>query len=384
MQWALGGTPDEVASGPSRSVESAAPSKPIGTIRQSGILESRMTVTRTSPHQLLEGAVDAVARALVGLGFVVAPLGSGDAGADLAIGVTVDDRDLVLLLDVKAYGTGPQVADVIGRHFGDDRAHMLVADKITSDARELLNEAGWSWLDRRGRLHLTGPGVRIDADVPPDPRVASSSTVRHPIAGPGGLAVAYWLCGHPGHGASPTGLAPILGFAPSTISVANRRLADAGLVGDDGAGLFPELFWELAGVWQPDRVWLAEEPPVPAPPIDPTAHRTCRAGTAAAAACGAPVVSAGVGPVELYVSGPVELDIARRRYHAATPASGAASVAVAPVQAVTGPPDGGTEVPLVGGWPAAPALVIALDLAQDRARGRQILEEWGLDGAVWR
>ena len=342
-----------------------------------------MTVTRTTPNQLLEGAVESAERALVDLGFIVVRTGSTDA-EDLLLCVAVDDRDLVFLVEAKAYGTGPQVADVIGRHLGDDRAHLLVADKITSDARELLNEAGWSWLDRRGRLHLTGPGVRIDADVPANPRVASSSTVRHPIAGPGGLAVAYWLCAHPGQTVSPTGLAPILGFAPSTISIANRRLADAGLIGDDGAGLFPELFWELAGVWQPDRVWLAEEPSAPAPPIDPTVHRTCRAGTAAAAAYGAPVVSAGAGPVELYVAGPVELDIARRRYHASTPASGAASVAVAPVQAVTAPPDDGTEVPMLGGWPAAPALVIALDLAQDRARGRQILEEWEFDGAVWR
>lgn len=287
-------------------------------------------------------------------------------------------------LDAKSYGTGPQVADVVSRHRGDDRLGMLVADRITSDARERLNEAGWSWLDRRGRLHLTAPGVRIDADVPPDARLPSSPTGRDPITGPGGLAVAYWLCEHPGQAVSPTGLAPILGFAPSTVSTANRRLVDAGLVGDDGAGLYPELFWELATVWRPDRVWLAAEPPPPKPSADPRAPRWCRAGTAAAAAYGAAVVSAGDGPVELYVSGPVELDIARRRFHAATPGSGAASVAVAPVRAVTAPPDDGTEVPIVGGWPAAPVLAVALDLAQDRARGRQILDEWEVDGVVWR
>ena len=321
-------------------------------------------------------------RALAHLGFVVVRDGSSDAD-DLVLRVAVDDRDLLVALDAKAYGTGAQVADVISRHRSEDGERMLVADKITSDARERLNEAGWSWLDRRGRLHLTAAGVRIDVDVPSDPRLTSEPRARNPIAGPGGLAVAYWLCEHPGRAVSPTGLAPVLGFAPSTVSTANRRLVDAGVVGDGGAGLFPELFWELATVWQPDRVWLAAEPPPPKPSTDPRAHRWCRAGTAAAAAYGAPVVSAGDGPVELYVSGPVELDIARRRYHVAAPGSGAASVAVAPVRAVTSPPDDGT-VPEIGGWPAAPMLAIALDLAQDRARGRQILDEWEVDGAIWR
>lgn len=342
-----------------------------------------MTGTGTSSDRLLEGAAESATRALAHLGFVVVRAGSEDA-EDPALCVTVDDRNLVVSLNAKAYGTGPQVSDVIGRHLGDDRAHMLVADKVTSDARDLLNEAGWSWLDRRGRLHLTGPGVRVDADVPPDPRVAGAPRGRNPIKGPGGLAVAYWLCAHRDQTASPTGLAPVLGFAPSTISTANRRLVDAGLVGDDGTGLFPELFWELAAVWQPDRVWLAAAPSPPNPPDGPAAPRWCRAGTAAAAAYGAPVVSASDGPVELYVSDPVELDIARRRYHAATPGSGAASVAVAPVRAVTAPPGQGTELRVVGGWPAAPALAVALDLAQDRARGRQILDEWEVDGAVWR
>ncbi len=342
-----------------------------------------MTMVRTSGDQLLEAAVDSAIRALAHLSFTAVQTGADDAG-DPALCVTVDDRHLLVSLDVKAYGTGAQVAELIGRHRREDGERMLVADKITTDGRDRLNEAGWSWLDRRGRLHLIGPGVRIDIDVPPDLRVAPAPTERNPIAGPGGLAVAYWLCDHLGQAVSPTGLAPILGFAPSTVSTANRRLVDAGLVGDDGAGMFSELFWELATVWQPDRVWLAVEPPPPKASPDPVAPRWCRAGTAAAAAYGAPVVNAGAAPVELYVSVSVELEIARRRYHAAAPGSGAASVVVAPVRAVTAAPDDGTEVPMVGGWPAAPTLTIALDLAQDRARGRRILDEWEVDGAVWR
>ncbi|CAN5817368.1 hypothetical protein BH23ACT2_BH23ACT2_04160 [soil metagenome] len=340
-------------------------------------------MARSTEPELTGSAFEAVSRALAHLGLHAAQAPKDGTG-DLVLGVTIDDRKLWIPLNVKAYGTGAHVSEIIDRHCGDDRSRMLVADKITIDARDRLNEAGWSWLDRRGRLHLTGSGVRIDADVPPNPRSTRAPTRRNPITGPGGLAVAYWLCDHPGNAVSPTGLMSVLGFAPSTISTANRRLVDAGLVGDDGAGLFPELFWELAAVWQPDRVWLAAEPPPPQPSPDPAAHRWVRVGTAAAAALGAPVVSPDDGPVELYVSGPVELDIARRRYHAATPGWGAASVAVAPVRAVTAPPEEGSAVPVVGGWPTASLLAIALDLAQDRARGRQILDEWEVDGAVWR
>jgi hypothetical protein len=38
---------------------------------------------------------------------------------------------------------------------------------------------------------------------------------------------------------------------------------------------------------------------------------------------------------------------------------------------------------IVGGWPAAPTLAVALDVAQDQARGREILEGWRVPRAVW-
>ena len=44
---------------------------------------------------------------------------------------------------------------------------------------------------------------------------------------------------------------------------------------------------------------------------------------------------------------------------------------------------GDDHVPVIGGWPAAPVLAVALDLAQDRARGREILADWRATGAVW-
>jgi hypothetical protein len=37
---------------------------------------------------------------------------------------------------------------------------------------------------------------------------------------------------------------------------------------------------------------------------------------------------------------------------------------------------------VLDGWLAAPLLAVALDLAQDRARGRAILSDWSIDNAV--
>ncbi len=103
--------------------------------------------------------------------------------------------------------------------------------------------------------------------------------------------------------------------------------------------------------------------------VQGAAHQRCRAHFArslskVAAALGAPVVSAGDGPLDLYVGSPVEVTIAVRRLGAAQPGTGSASLRVAPVHTVvTRPPD--TEVAEVDGWIPTPRLAVALDLAQD-------------------
>jgi len=36
------------------------------------------------------------------------------------------------------------------------------------------------------------------------------------------------------------------------------------------------------------------------------------------------------------------------------------------------------EIPTIEGWPAAPLVAVALDVAQNEGREREILEEWSL------
>ena len=174
---------------------------------------------------------------------------------------------------------------------------------------------------------------------------------------------------------SPTGHGAEIGFAPSTLSAAASALAEAGLVDEARRAVLPELFWELAGVWRPQWTWLAERPQ----PMDVGGGEMSWAltGDHVAVAYGAPLVSAGEGACELLVGAPVDVAVAARRYGAALPGTGAAAVAVAPVaQALRG--DGRMQ-----GWRRASRLTVALGLAADPARGREILQDWPGEGHVW-
>lgn len=301
------------------------------------------------------------------------------------VAAMVDGRFLMLDLVAVSYCTGRRAAELVAQRsrLPVGRLPALVANKITSDARSVLSEAGWSWLDRRGRLHLRGPGVLVEVDVPTEQEAKGAHSPANLIAGRSGLAVAYWLCAHPSGRLSPTGDRHELALAPSSISTVVGRLRGAGLVHAEGTGIFPELFWELAEVWESPRTWLAGVPdPAGHSGPDPESGSWRRTGTEVAAALGAPVVTGGDGPVDLYVGGPVEVSIAVRRHGVAQPGTGVASLRVAPVRAVvTSPLD--SEVADVGGWLPAPRLAVALDLAQDRARGREILDDWSPPDAVW-
>lgn len=347
-----------------------------------------MVRTRTTKTGLFAEAIDGALAAFDAIGVRAGVLRleatAGDSQADGVLEISVDDRVFEVSVEVVSYCTAEKAAHLLGRGVPTSNAvPLLVADRITAEARNLLTAAGWSWLDRRGRLHLRAPGVYIDQPVPAAARM-TASTVGPAIRGRSGITIAYWLSAHPGESMSPNRHAAMLRLAPSTISTTVRRLAEAGLVDEYGGAVAPELFWELAAVWRTDRSWLLRRPePKEHVPLDPLSPSWCVTGTAAAASYGAPVAAAGEGPLELYVTGPVEVSIATRRYGAATPGTGAAVVAVPPTSLVT---DRHEEdmTPTVHGWPAAPLLTVALDLAQDAGRGREILEEWKDGDGIWR
>ena len=324
-----------------------------------------MARTRTRTDDLHAQAVEDLVAALTAAGLEIE---RADAPS---LKVRFDDVRFDVDVVPVAYGTATRAEDVMDGPRGTGHVPVLVADRVTADARDRLTEAGWGWFDRRGSLRVRGPGVLIDTNVPAAVRPGQAPD--DPIRGRAGIAIAYRLLTHPSKPMSTTRSG--LGFAPSTISDALKRLRSAGVVDSDGLPVIPELFWVLAERWAPERTWLSEEPDA----TTPDTAGWCVSGTVAAAELGAPIVSAGATP-DLYVPGPVVVTIAARRYGVARDASVAvASVAVAPAREVTDE----ALPPVHQAWRLAHPVAVALDLAQDRARGREILDDWSPPERVW-
>jgi hypothetical protein len=296
--------------------------------------------------------------------------GAGQVG-DLDI--YFDGGRLELQIKAVAYGTVERVRDLVARSKKTSAViPILVADRITDDAREMLHDTGWGWLDRRGHLAIHASGVLIDRGFSP---IFRRSDSKAPIAGLAGRAVAYALLTDPKNALPVRQSAPLLRISPASISNARARLRENGLVDRDGKAVLPELFWALAEVWQPARTWLETAPN----PKDPNAKSNdlevagwCLTGTAAAAEWGAQVTVT-AGSLDLYVPGPVVVSIAVRRFGAAAdPLGASASMAVAPTWMISAR----RYPPITGKWPLAHPVAVALDLAQDLGRGREILKDW--------
>lgn len=151
-------------------------------------------------------------------------------------------------------------------------------------------------------------------------------------------------------------LARRTGLPVSTTSKALAPIREAALL-DNGQALTPDLFWALADVWKPVRIPLAARPPEGTGKLS---------GTVAAAELGAPIAVVADSPPDLYVSDIIELRALERRFGTTSGQSRHASVAVQPTPLVM---DTATDS-------VAHPLFVALDLTQDRARGREILDAW--------
>ncbi len=303
--------------------------------------------------------------------------------ADLV--VTVDGIDVPVDL-VAASVVNPETVDRLVASSSTRNgtvAHVVVGDLITGPAREALRDAGWGWLDRRGHVVLRAKGVHIDADVPADDRPTAGSPPKA-ISGAAGIAWAAALLMTPDDPPSMRAVARRVSLSHSAIVAAAKRLRESSLVRADGTPLVPELFWALADAWHPQPTALATLPPLG----DSDSYDTLNVnldgpglgwavtGTVGAAAWGAPVAIGGAYPPDFYVPSAVDLRQATLRLGEATRFEERAStVAVAPTplacaERVERPSDAW------GHWRFAPGLFAALDLAQDRARGTEILADW--------
>lgn len=328
--------------------------------------------------------VDALAEAFgaVGLGLEAMPPG-GDIGVDLVVTNPAGGR---VLIEVKrlslasADGLQRRLTQWTPQTRREGAVGVVVADRVTSEAREVLRTAGWGWLDLRGHLHIVGQGLFVDADVP---ALRHTPGLSAPLAGRVGLEVAALLLLSPQQSAGVRQVAGILGRAPSSVSQVLSSMRAAALIDEQRRPAVPELFWELAERWRPSETDVGS---VPAPgdgPIndalrlgfDNIAETTGWAltDTVAAAVYGAPVGARSDHPPDFYVPDAATLRRAEHLLGAATDhARRSATVRVAPVGLICS-----RRVDLPDEtWPLAQPLFVALDLAQDPGRGREVLDAW--------
>ena len=306
--------------------------------------------------------------------------GALDRGIDLVI----EPFGTQLLIKRRALVTD----DVAGRLLAEapqspGSVLLLVGDRVTKTARKLLigNHAGY--YDLRGHIALRADGVVIDADVEP---VSARAERRNALSGSAGLEVATALLMAPAAGPAVRELGRTLGRSASTVSEVLAALRRDGLVDEQHHVEGTRLFWQTADHWPTARVHLTQ---LPVPGNDSTIARPLRlefdnvesttgwalTDSAAAVAYGAPLAVRADQPLDFYVPDQVTARRAVALLGAAPSRSQArCAVRVAPVPATcshrvdlaTNPFD----------WPLAHPLFVALDLAQDAGRGREILDAW--------
>lgn len=337
---------------------------------------------RTTQADLGAQAETSILRALRSLGHR-ATEAPDDAGWDLT--ATVDGIEIEIEIKAASVINPEAVARMVDSI--DKRrksvARVAVGDLITGPAQQALRDAGWGWLDRRGRLVLRARGVHIDAAVPADARPTVGAPPK-PISGTAAISWVVALLLAPDAPPSMREVARRASLSHSAIVAASKRLKAASLIRADGRPLVPELFWALVEDWHPNAVALAQLPPVGdagtygglGVNLDREGPGWAVTGTVCAVAWGAPMVIGSGYPPDFYVPSAVELRQATLRLgEAPRYEDRACTVAVAPAPLVCAQRFD-RDSSEWGHWRFAHGLFAALDLAQDRARGAEILADW--------
>lgn len=330
-----------------------------------------------------------------------------DAFAQLGIAVTsaVDAPDGRVDLVIDPAGVNTAVAlkhrstvtdDVAIRLLAEGPASgavlLIVGDRVTESARRIITSRRGGYYDLRGRLALRAAALVIDVEVEPVTVRADRSDA---LSGRAGLEVATALLMEPQREFAVRELGRALGRSPGTVSEILAALRREGLIDSKNLVLDAQLFWRVEEHWAGPPTLLTQLPS----PGDATLSKALRLGldgaidgagwaltdTAAAVAYGAPMAIRSGQLLDFFVP---DETVARRAATllgiAASASRARAAVRVAPVPAAAGRRVEVDTNPTE--WPLAHPLFVALDLAQDSGRGREILDAWTPDGPwtrVW-
>lgn len=351
---------------------------------------------RTSREELHDDAVEALLDALKEAGL------SASRGGEADFILRGPAGTLIVEVEAMSVGDAPRVQALLQRKTGaPDSAHMvvLVADQLADDAKKLLRNTDWGYLDRRGALWMRGPGMIVN-DTSLTPLDRRRAHAQGAIRGRVALGVAVFLLMHPHERPTVRDIAGVLGASPSTVHDALTRLREHALISGSGAPLIPDLFNATAAVWRPARIPVRRQP-TPDDDLelglglglgldqqagDIAAQGWVVSGDVGAAAMGARIVVGSAAPPDFYIPTAALVRRAVRRLGECSYDDRGATVASAPTPAVTAENYyvGSHRTPWLH-WPIAHPVVIALDLAQDISRGREIIDDWTPHGfdRVW-
>lgn len=329
----------------------------------------------SSDHPALD-----LADALRGLGVLARTVTDPDATTDLIL----DPGDTPVHVAYRSLVDDLVAARLVARTGRTEGRLVVVADRVTAAGRRALTAADAGYYDLRGHIALRTPHLVIDTDV--DPAAERSARV-DALGGAAGLEIGAALLTSPTSSRSVRQLARELGRSPSTVSEVLKGLRRDGLVDEKHRVVDTRLFWDVAERWgRSARTYLAQVPPPGQASRITTPLRLgltdpehspgwALTDSAAAAAYGAPMAVRSDQRLDFYVPDDAVLRRAEQLLGAATsPAQAACAVRVAPVPAVCARRVDHVANPF--GWPLAHPVFVALDLAQDRGRGREVLQEW--------
>ena len=330
---------------------------------------------RTLRADIEDQAIQTVADAISELGLEVAGSPDGhspDSPGDQSVVIkgSGDSGEVSLQIHGITVATPERVAALLRnrrRPHRKGQVDLLVADALPETSRKLLEARGWAWIDRRGEMDLRAPGVFIRATIRPQPR-DSAPRPTQPIRGIAGISWALALLMNPQNPPGVRATARDANLSPSTISTAKQQLQEAALTRDDNTPVIPDLFWALADAWSPHRVALASlpDPEMFAP------QELAVTSDVAASLHDAPVPILADQPPDLYVSSQADLRRLQARFgNESNWSDRACSAAVAPTPLALH-----TATAHQGTFGVVHAVVAALDLAKDRVRGAEILQNW--------
>jgi len=305
-----------------------------------------------------------------------------DRLSDRGLAIRVGKRRVPVTLHSMAVASASSVAAPIAAAT-PKKLHVLVADRISRDARALLDTAGWGWLDRRGELALrVGDNYVIRSHVAAR-RSAARDRARGPIRSRSGIAYLAAALERPDETPVLRAVARRAGLSHVALSNARASLVEAGLVDENGRPLEVLSFEALAESWTPAVVATAAAPGPENADIlglhgdDPLVPGWALTDTLGAIAWGARISVTADYPPDFYVPSRRALD---RALHVLGPVDDfttrAATVAIAPVPFAT---DRRYELPGTA-WLVTHPLYAALAIARDLARGPEILAAWTPSG----